>query len=352
MIRGQRVAAILVAATALGVGSARGSEAQSLTLAISALSGDSTSPAPVMTVTGFQTSPQFGPYSISLSIANEPQFRNPFYTQNADGDFATFSVDSLMLEHTTAFFRARLSDRFGTVVAETRAQHPVRGWLRLVAPAHGPTTIVTTQNPQFIWSSPPITFSVGLWVYDLTVFNTRTGAPVLSTTGTNDTSFTFTEPLDANTSYTWQIRARPSNSRGNTEVRVSSPGTFIVASPDAPTVTLFYNNFPNPFGRGTGKAQTCFWFDLAHPSKVRITVYDIRGRSVRRILSGPLAENVLPIGAYGRETDRVDPISGCDNRIIWDGRDDEGRVVPAGVYLVIFEGDGKRGSIKVLFKGS
>ena len=95
--------------------------------------------------------------------------------KNADGTGATFNVDSLMPERVTVYFRARLIDAFGTVVAQTTAQHPVRSWLRLVSPIHGPTTVVATQSPEFIWSSPAITFPPGLWQYDISVFNTQTG---------------------------------------------------------------------------------------------------------------------------------------------------------------------------------
>jgi hypothetical protein len=346
---GRRIAALLMAAMALG--GSRRSGAQSVTLAISALAGDSTSPAPQMTVTGLPSRLEFGPYTLSLSIANEPQFRNPFFTENADGNVAVFHVDSLMAEHSTAYFRARLIDAFGTVVAEARAQHPVRGWLRLIAPIHGPTTVVPTETPEFVWTSPAISFPPGLWEYELTVINTRTGNPAMGPTIVGDTSYTFPQPLEANTSYTWQVRARAVNSTGKGEARVASPGTFIIGSPNAPTVTLFYQNFPNPFGRGTAQPQTCFWFDLAHPSKVRLTIYDLRQHLVRHVLPGRLGNDVLPIGGYGREADHVDPRSGCDDRITWDGRDDNGRYVPPGVYLAIFEGDGTRGSIKILYKG-
>src|SRR4051812_16655226 len=154
MIGGRRIAAFLLAVAALGIGGRM--EAQSLTLAISALVADSTSPPPVITLTGFQNRPELGPYSLTLSISNESQFRNPFYTQNADGESATFTLDSLMTEHSTVYFRARMLDKFGTVVVEARAQHPVRSWLRLIAPIHGPTTLDTLESPQFIWSSPPI----------------------------------------------------------------------------------------------------------------------------------------------------------------------------------------------------
>ena len=343
---GRRIAAILMAVAVLG--GARRLDAQSVTLAISAVIGDSTSPAPVMTVTGFPTRPEFGPYSLSLAISTEPQFRNPFYVRNADTTVATFTIDSLMPERTMVFFRARLTDAFGTVVAQANAQHPVRSWLRLVGPIRGPTTVVATEFPQFIWSSPPITLPPGLWEYDISVFNTRTGHRDFFQDRLSDTAFTFTQPLEANTSYTWQVHARAVNSTGAGEAKVSSPGTIIVASPGAPLVTLFYQNFPNPFGRGTRSMRTCFWFDLARPSKVKLTIYDLRQHEVRHILPAASGNIRRQIGGYGREN--IDTQSGCGN-IDWDGRDDAGRFVPEGVYLAVFEGDGTRSSVKIVFKG-
>ena len=118
-------------------------------------------------MTGFRTRPEFGPYTLSLAIANEPTFRNPFLFKNADGNVATFNVDSLMPERVTVFFARASLDAFGTVVAQATAQHPVRSWLRLVSPICGPTTVVTTQSPEFVWDSPPITVPPGLWQYDL-----------------------------------------------------------------------------------------------------------------------------------------------------------------------------------------
>ena len=255
-----------------------------------------------------------------------------------------------MPERVTVYFRARLVDAFGTVVAQATAQHPVRSWLRLISPVHGPTTVVGTASPEFVWDSPPITVPPGLWQYDLSVFNTRTGHRDFFKDGLSETSYTFTEPLEANTSYTWQVHARAVNSTGSGEVRVTSPGTIIIASPGAPIVTLLYQNFPNPFGRGTRSMRTCFWFDLARPSKVKITIYDIRQREVRHILPSASGDETLTIGGYGREN--IDTQSGCgDNRLSWDGRDDGGRFVPQGVYLAVFEGDGTRSSVKIVFRG-
>ncbi len=334
---GRRVAAFVVVAAALGGN--RLVEAQSVTLTISNLVGDSTSPAPNMTVTAFGTQPERAPYTISLALSLDPQFRSPFYARSSAGETAVFTMDSLLPEHAVVFFRARLIDQFGTVAAEANARHPVRGWVRLVAPLRGPTTIVDTRTPTFVWSSPPITFPPGLWSYQLLVVETHSGK-TYSSPVTNDTSFTL-GPLEANTSYSWQVRARADNSTGASEVRVSSPGTFVIQSDTLPTVTLFYQNFPNPFGRGTRSNQTSIWFDLAHSSKVQITVYDLRQRMVRRLVPGLLSGSTLAAGAYGR-----------DGGLTWDGRDDAGRMVPPGVYIVVFEGDGSRASIKILFKGT
>jgi hypothetical protein len=130
---------------------------------------------------------------------------------------------------------------------------------------------------------------------------------------------------------------------------VSSPGTFVITSSDQPTFTLFYQNFPNPFGRTTRSATTCFWFDLAHQANVSLVIYDIRLRKVRSIVPGPIGSGSLPVGAYGRQN--VSTQTGCDDRLSWDGKDDTGRFVPLGVYIAVFKGDGVQQSVKILYKG-
>jgi hypothetical protein len=265
----------------------------------------------------------------------------------ADGESATFSVDSLLPERTIVYFRARLADNSGRVVAEQIVQHPVQSWLRLITPLRGPTTIVPTLTPRFVWSSPPITLPPGLWVYDLSVFNTRTGVLEFNAPGLNDTSYVFTKPLESNTSYHWQVLARAQTGPPSDTVTVASPGTFVIGG--SPTATVFYANFPNPFGWSTKSPVTCFWFDLARPSTVRLTIYDIRLREVRKILPNDAFSGTLAAGTYGREN--VNTLSGCDERVSWDGRDANGRSVPAGVYLGVFVGDGLRRSTKILYKG-
>ena len=65
---------------------------------------------------------------------------------------------------------------------------------------------------------------------------------------------------------------------------------------------------PNPFQAGTAVA-----FRLARPAEVRVAVFDVTGRAVRTLLD------------ERRE-------SGLQE-VRWDGRDDQGRSMAAGVYL-------------------
>jgi hypothetical protein len=346
MIGRRRAAAWLVGAALSLVTAACGAAAQSIQVSLSGMTADSTSPAPIMSVSAFETHPEAGPYSVSLDLSLEPQFRAPFYSRNTVGVNATFTIDSLLPARNVVYFRVRLLDRFGNVVAEAQDRHPVRSWLRLV-----PLVSPDTRFPRFFWSSPPITVPPGLWVYDISVINSATGKVDYTMANVQDTTFVFPMPLESSTSYHWQVHARAQNDAADDEVTVASNGSFVITPLDQPTVTLFYQNFPNPFGRGTRQESTCFWFDLAHLSTVTITIYDITLRTVRHIVPGATSSGIdLPVGVYGR-LNLSDQPGGCDDRFAWDGRDDGGRFVPAGVYLAVFKGDGVRKSVKMLYRG-
>ncbi len=75
-------------------------------------------------------------------------------------------------------------------------------------------------------------------------------------------------------------------------------------------------NKPNPFGD-----QTAIQFALDKPGVARLLVYDIQGRTLRRLTEGARAA--------GQHT------------VVWDGRDDAGRRLPAGVYLYRIEAGGR-----------
>jgi hypothetical protein len=114
----------------------------------------------------------------------------------------------------------------------------------------------------------------------------------------------------------------------------------------APAVTLLYQNFPNPFPAG-GRSSTCLWFDLHRTSPVRLTIHGVRGNLVRTLIpAGDLTGN-LPAGRYGRGTDA----SSCDPRLAWDGRADDGSLVPPGVYLARLHTGTHESVKKMLFRG-
>jgi hypothetical protein len=75
--------------------------------------------------------------------------------------------------------------------------------------------------------------------------------------------------------------------------------------PQANTITSIY---PNPFN-----PHTTIAFALAESGPVELAIFDLRGRPVRVVESGP-----LPIGSH---------------QVTWDGQDDEDRAVPTGTYF-------------------
>jgi hypothetical protein len=78
--------------------------------------------------------------------------------------------------------------------------------------------------------------------------------------------------------------------------------------PHAPTVQLWQNT-PNPFN-----PRTNIRFDLPHGQRVSLGVFDLAGRMVRTLVAG----EILATGSHARE---------------WNGRDDTGKSVAAGVYF-------------------
>ena len=67
--------------------------------------------------------------------------------------------------------------------------------------------------------------------------------------------------------------------------------------------------YPNPAHR-----EVSLVFTLPTPQEVEMEVFDAQGRRMRHLLSGPLAAG--------------------SQRLVWDGRDDAGRPVASGAYLV------------------
>jgi hypothetical protein len=114
-----------------------------------------------------------------------------------------------------------------------------------------------------------------------------------------------------------------------------------------PPVTLLYQNFPNPFP-ALGQDATCLSFDLATASEVQLEILDLRGNPVRRLVPAAGLGPVLTPGRYGRSDAGGAP---CDPRFLWDGRADNGRAVPARVYLYKLRASGVTQFRRNVFRG-
>lgn len=125
-----------------------------------------------------------------------------------------------------------------------------------------------------------------------------------------------------------------------------SPG--VPADTGRPAVTLLYQNFPNPFPSADSRT-TCIWFDLNRNAAVSLTIHDVRGNLVRRLLPNASSPQFLAPGRYGRATPTAN--DGCDPATTWDGRADNGSTVPRGVYIIRLQAGTERSIKKAVFQG-
>jgi len=84
----------------------------------------------------------------------------------------------------------------------------------------------------------------------------------------------------------------------------------ISAVPDADAAVVLGQNYPNPFN-----PTTSIDFSLAAPQQVDLTVYDLAGRRVATLQSGPMAAG--------------------DHHVTWNGRAADGSPAPSGQYCYV-----------------
>ncbi len=99
------------------------------------------------------------------------------------------------------------------------------------------------------------------------------------------------------------------------------------ASDDVPVngavTSVFRFAYPNPFRETSG-----FRFQLAGPTEVSVTLYNLAGREVRSLRSTAATRG--------------------DFVLVWDGRDARGKSVPPGVYLARMEWGGRQQTARVV----
>ena len=86
-----------------------------------------------------------------------------------------------------------------------------------------------------------------------------------------------------------------------------------------PAQTALLSNYPNPFN-----PETWISYQLAEPAEVTLTIYDMNGELVRRLVVGHRA-----VGVY-RSRSRA---------VYWDGRNQLGKSVASGLYFYTLTAD-------------
>jgi hypothetical protein len=148
----------------------------------------------------------------------------------------------------------------------------------------------------------------GFYADDLHPVQTWTTATVLSSTITG-TSFPITGRPQGY--YSYAVRGRDAEGdwgypSADQDVAVDPPTLVEVAA--APAAFSLSAGSPNPF-----RGVTAIRFALPAPGEHSLVVFDVAGRQVRSLSSG-----ATEAGAH---------------LVRWDGRNDEGRLVPSGVYF-------------------
>ncbi|MEO8562357.1 MAG: hypothetical protein ABI601_09805 [bacterium] len=296
--------------------------------------------------TGFPAS--LGTLRIRLRLSLSSDIGLVVYDSTKFGTDVSFLTKQLLPENRDIFGEVAVFDQLGnsvrTVIVPLGRTGPR---LELLDPDGRTGISLNTQQPRFSWRSAAITTPPGPWVYELFVTNVAT-QETRSRGGIIDTVYQYPDTLEANTSYRWRVVARPLNGLPTDSASVSSRSSFVIAPANQPITTLLYQNFPNPFPAASS-ATTCIWFDLRTPADVRLMIYDLRGNPVKTMVPGAQFAGTLPAGRYGRLSE-LDG-SGCDPRLSWDGVADNGRPVPAGIYLVRLHADGYDAIRKIVFRG-
>jgi hypothetical protein len=82
-------------------------------------------------------------------------------------------------------------------------------------------------------------------------------------------------------------------------------------------------NYPNPFN-----PMTTVRYSLLQPGNVRLTIYDMTGREVKR-----LVDQYQLVGSYSAQ---------------WDGRDDGGLTLPSGSYIARLQTAGSAATVRMM----
>ena len=112
------------------------------------------------------------------------------------------------------------------------------------------------------------------------------------------------------------------DNQGQYTIEIEETGVEYSHSQNPGCFNLF-QNYPNPFN-----PSTVIGYELPQPADFRIDIYNILGQKIKTLFNGFQANQ--------------------SGRIVWDGSDDLGRGVPAGVYIYSLKAEGAAINKKML----
>jgi len=121
---------------------------------------------------------------------------------------------------------------------------------------------------------------------------------------------------------TTRILSSTTDVKGHYSIQISETGIGDITT-QKPGAFNLYQNYPNPFN-----PTTVITYELPHPADVRIEVFNVLGQKIKTLFDG------FQTSSFGR--------------VIWDGTNDSGQGVSAGVYIYSLSGEGIRINKKML----
>ena len=90
-----------------------------------------------------------------------------------------------------------------------------------------------------------------------------------------------------------------------------------------PPITFNLKNYPNPFN-----PETTISFELSKPGNVVLNIYNLKGELVKMLINNQMSNG--------------------KHSIVWDGKDNNGKICSSGVYCYKIESNGRVETKKML----
>lgn len=192
------------------------------------------------------------------------------------------------------------------------------------------SALSTPQNYSMLqWTTQSETSVSGYYLFRnetndiLTADRINAFIPALNTS--QEANYSFVD-REAQPGYTWYYWLQHIDMNGETEfhgpINITLYGSQ-VETPIIPVTTSLQQAYPNPFN-----PSTTISYGLSKPANVNLVIYNSKGERVKTLFTGQKAAGIF--------------------RINWEGKNDNGRSVPTGMYFVKMTADKYSSSLKLI----